>query len=56
MSWIDIEERLPSTEGVYDCMFCDNETLEFSFGCCLFSNGRFIEGRDQEVIMWMARK
>jgi len=55
MSWIDIEESIPFDDGVYNVMLCDNETLEFSFACGMFSNGKFIEGRDKEVVMWMAR-
>jgi len=56
MKWIDLEESLPYEDGVYDVMLCDNETLEFSYALCMFSNGRFIEGRDKEVVMWGPRK
>lgn len=56
MNWIDIEESLPSINGVYDVMLCDNETMEFSFECGMFSDGKFVEGRNKEVVMWMPRK
>lgn len=52
MTWIDIEEKIPTDEGVYQVMLCDNETLVFSPAYCMFRDGKFQEGRKQEIVLW----